>query len=167
MTEESAYQRIYRRMSGVRGIPPDHTVVLCAVERDGRMATGSGADFESARACVDRKLDGIEGDADCAPVEPITRWWPEEAVRVNGLSARELARAAGITEELAEAVVHHREANGPFCCGPDIGRVVHADREGLLRLAASADYTVGPAGESRFPVSVADEDLEGAADPRA
>ena len=62
-------ERIYRRMTGVRGIPREHQVVLCGVDRDGRMATGSGVDFADAKCDVDRKFgEMLTGDSD-TPVD--------------------------------------------------------------------------------------------------
>jgi hypothetical protein len=137
-SDQKKSARLYRRMTGVCGKPRHHSVVLCGVDRSGRMATASGVDFDDARANVDRKFDQMEsGAADAGALS-----WPGDPVRVNQWTAFEIARTAKISENLAVAVVQHRQEHGPFCCGPDIGNVQHEDREGLMRLAAVADYTV-------------------------
>ena len=139
---DNGADRIYRRMAGVRGIPPEHSVVLCGVDRDGQMTTASGLDFADAKRNVDLKLDGLLDEGEPRLEAQIE--WPGGPVLVNQLDAMDLASAAGISEDLARAVVEHRAANGPFECGPDIGCVPHKDRAGLMLLAARADYRQGP-----------------------
>jgi DNA uptake protein ComE-like DNA-binding protein len=139
-------QRIYRRMTGVRGIPPHHHVVLCGIERGGCMATASGVDFEEAKAAVDWKLDELHRHTASAGSDGAPPPWPGAAVKVNELDATGLARAAGISDDLAAAVVSYRQEHGGFTCGPDIGCVPHADRAGLMRLAIVADYGNGHDG---------------------
>lgn len=131
-------------MTGVRGIPPHHNVVLFAIERDGCMATASGVDFDEAKANVDRKLDEMHQEGRGREQEAETSgFWPGAPVAVNELDAPDLAQAAHISSELAAAVVEHRKQHGPFHSGPDIGSVAHQDRDGLMRLAAVADYSTG------------------------
>jgi DNA uptake protein ComE-like DNA-binding protein len=107
------------------------------------MGTASGVDFEDARANVDRKLEAAKEGRQPVTEEDLSRDWPEEPVPVNELDAAALARAAGISSSLAAAVVEHRNEHGEFTSGPDLGRVSHRDREGLVKLATLADYRSG------------------------
>lgn len=143
VSKTSVGHRTYRRIEGVRGIPLDHNVVLFGVDKDGRMGTASGVDFEDARANVDRKLEAAKEGRQPVTEEDLSRDWPEEPVPVNELDAAALARAAGISSSLAAAVVEHRHEHGEFTSGPDLGRVSHRDREGLVKLATLADYRSG------------------------
>ncbi|HCA46761.1 MAG TPA: hypothetical protein DEP45_05195 [Armatimonadetes bacterium] len=120
--------------------------MLCGVDRDGCMATASGVDFDEAKAAVDWKLDELHGGPATEGGNARPSSWPGAPVRVNELGVAELAEAAGISEELAAAVVMYRTENGQFTCGPDIGCVPHPDRGGLMHLAIVADYGSGGEG---------------------